>query len=106
MIQTGSGLGIAAETLPRGLVLLRRRAAGGGHEASRGRPPLHLPSPCGPQQPHGPSTAQPVTCIEPPNVGTGTGAAATVDYLRWGYMQWSFNGVRITQTEVEILDAP
>ncbi|WP_433547187.1 ParB/RepB/Spo0J family partition protein [Streptomyces sp. CA-294286] len=43
--------------------------------------------------------------IELPTDGTGTGAAATVDYLQWGYMQWSSTRVRITQAEVELLDA-
>ncbi|MFI6469893.1 ParB N-terminal domain-containing protein [Streptomyces sp. NPDC050516] len=43
--------------------------------------------------------------IELPTDGAGTGAAATVDYLQWGYMQWSSTRVRITQAEVELLDA-
>ncbi|MEV0370540.1 ParB/RepB/Spo0J family partition protein [Streptomyces sp. NPDC050636] len=43
--------------------------------------------------------------IELPSDGAGTGAAATVDYLQWGYMQWSSTRVRITQAEVELLDA-
>ncbi|MGG2460614.1 ParB/RepB/Spo0J family partition protein [Streptomyces sp. RGM 3693] len=43
--------------------------------------------------------------IELPSDGVGTGAAATVDYLQWGYLQWSSTRVRITQAEVELLDA-
>lgn len=43
--------------------------------------------------------------IELPTDGADTGAAATVDYLQWGYMQWSSTRVRITQAEVELLDA-
>ncbi|WP_369354625.1 hypothetical protein [Streptomyces sp. cg2] len=43
--------------------------------------------------------------IELPSDGAGTGAAATVDYLQWGYLQWSSTRVRITQAEVELLDA-
>ncbi|WP_051853170.1 ParB/RepB/Spo0J family partition protein [Streptomyces aureocirculatus] len=43
--------------------------------------------------------------IELPTDGAGTGAAATVDYLQWGYLQWSSTRVRITQAEVELLDA-
>ncbi|MGW0731866.1 ParB/RepB/Spo0J family partition protein [Streptomyces sp. NPDC002851] len=43
--------------------------------------------------------------IELPSDGADTGAAATVDYLQWGYMQWSSTRVRITQAEVELLDA-
>ncbi|GHI41100.1 ParB/RepB/Spo0J family partition protein [Streptomyces violascens] len=43
--------------------------------------------------------------IELPTDGAGTGAAATVDYLQWGYMQWSSTRVRVTQAEVELLDA-
>ncbi|MGI5526777.1 ParB/RepB/Spo0J family partition protein [Streptomyces syringium] len=43
--------------------------------------------------------------IELPTDGAGTGAAATVDYLQWGYLQWSSTRVRITQGEVELLDA-
>lgn len=45
------------------------------------------------------------TPIELPSDGADTGAAATVDYLQWGYMQWSSTRVRITQAEVELLDA-
>lgn len=43
--------------------------------------------------------------IELPTDGADTGAAATVDYLQWGYMQWSSTRVRITQAEVELLNA-
>ncbi|MGX1668519.1 ParB/RepB/Spo0J family partition protein [Streptomyces sp. NPDC055400] len=43
--------------------------------------------------------------IELTSDGADTGAAATVDYLQWGYMQWSSTRVRITQAEVELLDA-
>ncbi|WP_369387138.1 ParB/RepB/Spo0J family partition protein [Streptomyces sp. CG1] len=43
--------------------------------------------------------------IELPTDGADTGAAATVDYLQWGYLQWSSTRVRITQAEVELLDA-
>ncbi|MCX4666537.1 ParB/RepB/Spo0J family partition protein [Streptomyces sp. NBC_01381] len=43
--------------------------------------------------------------IELPSDGADTGAAATVDYLQWGYMQWSSTRVRVTQAEVELLDA-
>ncbi|WP_399932290.1 ParB/RepB/Spo0J family partition protein [Streptomyces kanamyceticus] len=43
--------------------------------------------------------------IELPTDGAGTGAAATVEYLQWGYLQWSSTRVRITQAEVELLDA-
>ncbi|KUL23295.1 ParB/RepB/Spo0J family partition protein [Streptomyces regalis] len=43
--------------------------------------------------------------IELPTDGADTGAAATVDYLQWGYMQWSSTRVRITQAEVELLDS-
>ncbi|MER6424030.1 ParB/RepB/Spo0J family partition protein [Streptomyces sp. NPDC001137] len=43
--------------------------------------------------------------IELPTEGADTGAAAKVDYLQWGYMQWSSTRVRITQAEVELLDA-
>lgn len=28
-----------------------------------------------------------------------------MDYLQWGYLQWSSTRVRITQAEVELLDA-
>lgn len=45
------------------------------------------------------------TPIDLPTDGADTGAAATVDYLQWGYMQWSSTRVRITQAEVELLDA-
>ncbi|EST26944.1 ParB/RepB/Spo0J family partition protein [Streptomyces roseochromogenus] len=45
------------------------------------------------------------TPIELPTDGADTGAAATVDYLQWGYLQWSTTRVRITQAEVELLDA-
>ncbi|MGW0534757.1 ParB N-terminal domain-containing protein [Streptomyces sp. NPDC003032] len=43
--------------------------------------------------------------IELPTDGAGTGAAATVEYLQWGYLQWSSTRVRITQAEVGLLDA-
>ncbi|MFH8635479.1 ParB N-terminal domain-containing protein [Streptomyces goshikiensis] len=43
--------------------------------------------------------------IELPTDGAGTGAAATVDYLQWGYLQWSSTRVRITQDEVEFLNS-
>jgi hypothetical protein len=36
--------------------------------------------------------------------GAGTGAAATVDYLQWGYLQWESKRVRITSEEVEALN--
>ncbi|MFE2149095.1 ParB/RepB/Spo0J family partition protein [Streptomyces lavendulae] len=42
--------------------------------------------------------------IELPSDGAGTGAAASVDYLQWGYLQWSSTRVRITQEEVEFLN--
>ncbi|MFI1100283.1 ParB N-terminal domain-containing protein [Streptomyces melanogenes] len=37
--------------------------------------------------------------------GAGTGAAATVDYLQWGYLQWETKRVRITSEEVEALNS-
>ncbi|WP_202424666.1 ParB N-terminal domain-containing protein [Streptomyces sp. HUCO-GS316] len=37
--------------------------------------------------------------------GAGTGAAATVDYLQWGYLQWESKRVRITSEEVEALNS-
>lgn len=37
--------------------------------------------------------------------GAGTGAAATVDYLQWGYLQWESKRVRITSEEVQALNA-
>ncbi|WP_328403901.1 ParB N-terminal domain-containing protein [Streptomyces sp. NBC_00390] len=40
-----------------------------------------------------------------PSDGAGTGAAATVDYLQWGYLQWSTTRVRITSEEVETLNS-
>ncbi|MFI0260287.1 hypothetical protein ACH4OW_14795 [Streptomyces sp. NPDC017056] len=43
--------------------------------------------------------------IELPTDGTGPGTAATVDYLQWSYLQWSSTRMRITQAEVEVLDA-
>ncbi|MER5639396.1 ParB/RepB/Spo0J family partition protein [Kitasatospora sp. NPDC002227] len=35
--------------------------------------------------------------------GAGTGEQATVDYLQWGYLQWSSTRVRITAEEVQAL---
>ncbi|GAA2136951.1 hypothetical protein GCM10009760_16850 [Kitasatospora kazusensis] len=37
--------------------------------------------------------------------GAGTGEKATVDYLQWGYLQWSSTRVRITAEEVQALSA-
>ena len=34
--------------------------------------------------------------LELPTDGAGTGERATVDYLQWGYLQWSTTRVRIT----------
>ncbi|WP_274558139.1 ParB N-terminal domain-containing protein [Streptomyces spiramyceticus] len=48
------------------------------------------------------SLPEPITL---PSDGAGTGAAATVDYLQWGYLQWSTTRVRITSEEVETLTA-
>jgi hypothetical protein len=39
-----------------------------------------------------------------PSEGQGTGESAQVDYLQWGYMQWSTTRVRITAEEVETLN--
>lgn len=39
-----------------------------------------------------------------PSDGQGTGETAQVEYLQWGYMQWSTTRVRITAEEVETLD--
>ncbi|MFC1420066.1 ParB N-terminal domain-containing protein [Streptacidiphilus cavernicola] len=41
--------------------------------------------------------------LELPTDGAGTGERATVDYLQWGYLQWSTTRVRITADEVEAL---
>ena len=39
-----------------------------------------------------------------PSDGQGTGESAQVEYLQWGYMQWSTTRVRITAEEVETLN--
>lgn len=39
-----------------------------------------------------------------PSDGQGTGETAQVEYLQWGYMQWSTTRVRITAEEVEALN--
>ncbi|GAA3371264.1 hypothetical protein GCM10020367_21230 [Streptomyces sannanensis] len=41
--------------------------------------------------------------LDLPSDGAGTGEKATVDYLQWGYLQWSSTRVRITAEEVEAL---
>ncbi|MFE3196780.1 ParB N-terminal domain-containing protein [Embleya sp. NPDC059237] len=42
--------------------------------------------------------------IELPTMGKDTGAAAVVDYLQWGYLQWSSKRTRLTSDEVEAFD--
>lgn len=39
-----------------------------------------------------------------PSDGQGTGETAQVEYLQWGYLQWSSTRVRITAEEVETLN--
>lgn len=39
-----------------------------------------------------------------PSEGQGTGETAQVEYLQWGYMQWSTTRVRITAEEVEAMN--
>ncbi|MFF3877980.1 ParB N-terminal domain-containing protein [Streptomyces sp. NPDC001978] len=43
--------------------------------------------------------------IDLPSDGQGTGAMAKLEYLQWGYMQWSTTRVQITAAEVETLNA-
>ncbi|MFD3452766.1 ParB/RepB/Spo0J family partition protein [Streptomyces sp. NPDC058691] len=43
--------------------------------------------------------------IDLPSEGQGTGAMAKLEYLQWGYMQWSTTRVQITAAEVETLNA-
>ncbi|WP_220140271.1 ParB/RepB/Spo0J family partition protein [Kitasatospora acidiphila] len=43
--------------------------------------------------------------VELPSDGAGTGEKAVVDYLQWGYLQWSSTRVRITAEEVQALTA-
>jgi hypothetical protein len=45
------------------------------------------------------------TAIDLPSEGQGTGAMAKLEYLQWGYMQWSTIRVQITAAEVETLNA-
>ncbi|WP_206305530.1 ParB/RepB/Spo0J family partition protein [Actinacidiphila soli] len=45
------------------------------------------------------------TAIDLPSDGQGTGAMAKLEYLQWGYMQWSTIRVQITAAEVETLNA-
>ncbi|MEU6318174.1 ParB N-terminal domain-containing protein [Streptomyces sp. NPDC047009] len=40
-----------------------------------------------------------------PSEGQGTGAMAKLEYLQWGYLQWSTTRVQITAAEVETLNA-
>jgi hypothetical protein len=42
--------------------------------------------------------------IDLPSNGQGTGAMAKLEYLQWGYMQWSTTRVQITAAEVETLN--
>ncbi|MGW3246520.1 ParB/RepB/Spo0J family partition protein [Streptomyces sp. NPDC001070] len=50
------------------------------------------------------SRALPAT-IDLPSDGQGTGAMAKLEYLQWGYLQWSTTRVQITAAEVETLNA-
>ncbi|MET8956986.1 ParB/RepB/Spo0J family partition protein [Streptomyces sp. NPDC004129] len=43
--------------------------------------------------------------IDLPSEGQGTGAMAKLEYLQWGYLQWSTTRVQITAAEVETLNA-
>ncbi|MFB7112157.1 ParB N-terminal domain-containing protein [Streptomyces sp. NPDC056291] len=43
--------------------------------------------------------------IDLPSDGAGTGSMAKLEYLQWGYMQWSIIRVQITAAEVETLNA-
>ncbi|MFD7769823.1 ParB/RepB/Spo0J family partition protein [Streptomyces sp. NPDC059787] len=43
--------------------------------------------------------------IDLPSDGQGTGAMAKLEYLQWGYLQWSNMRVQITAAEVETLNA-
>lgn len=43
--------------------------------------------------------------IDLPSDGQGTGAMAKLEYLQWGYLQWSTMRVQITAAEVETLNA-
>ncbi|MFH8772064.1 ParB/RepB/Spo0J family partition protein [Streptomyces sp. NPDC017958] len=49
------------------------------------------------------SRALPAT-IDLPSDGQGTGAMAKLEYLQWGYLQWSNMRVQITAAEVETLN--
>ncbi|MDX2849340.1 ParB N-terminal domain-containing protein [Streptomyces sp. PA03-3a] len=49
------------------------------------------------------SRALPAT-IDLPSDGQGTGAMAKLEYLQWGYLQWSTTRVQITAAEVETLN--
>ncbi|MEU3337326.1 ParB/RepB/Spo0J family partition protein [Streptomyces sp. NPDC006668] len=42
--------------------------------------------------------------IDLPSDGQGTGAMAKLEYLQWGYLQWSSMRVQITAAEVETLN--
>ncbi|GHE84494.1 hypothetical protein GCM10014715_45700 [Streptomyces spiralis] len=42
--------------------------------------------------------------IDLPSDGQGTGAMAKLEYLQWGYLQWSNMRVQITAAEVETLN--
>lgn len=42
--------------------------------------------------------------IDLPSDGAGTGAMAKLEYLQWGYLQWSTTRVQITAAEVETLN--
>ncbi|MGW4047555.1 ParB/RepB/Spo0J family partition protein [Streptomyces sp. NPDC004721] len=50
------------------------------------------------------SRALPET-IDLPSDGAGTGSMAKLEYLQWGYLQWSTIRVQITAAEVETLNA-
>ncbi|MFF4504802.1 ParB/RepB/Spo0J family partition protein [Streptomyces sp. NPDC001401] len=43
--------------------------------------------------------------IDLPSDGAGTGSMAKLEYLQWGYLQWSTIRVQITAAEVETLNA-
>ncbi|MFD5760229.1 ParB/RepB/Spo0J family partition protein [Streptomyces sp. NPDC127044] len=43
--------------------------------------------------------------IDLPSDGQGTGAMAKLEYLQWGYLQWSTTRVQITAAEVETLNS-
>ncbi|MFF3493704.1 ParB/RepB/Spo0J family partition protein [Streptomyces sp. NPDC002795] len=47
------------------------------------------------------SLPEPITL---PSDGQGSGEVAQVEYLQWGYLQWSTTRVRITAEEVEALN--